>query len=178
MKLFTLIVVTAFVSCSNSTSSGDNATILKDTFANAKIIYPYTASYTSQFEIGNPEHNKIVLEILKDAENNSLDAHASLFADSVEYFSADGNFWTVTRDSLIAMGKRERAKCSFVKNEVQAWIPLKSTDRKDEWVSIWVHQIFTKNNKTDSLDFQENWLIKNGKVARIVQYTRKLNPEK
>jgi hypothetical protein len=43
---------------------------------------PYTANYSSNFAIGNPEHSKMVLDLWKDWDDNAFDRH-DYFADTM-----------------------------------------------------------------------------------------------
>jgi len=176
--LFSFISFSLLTACNNSSPGTETSAPSKDSTSSASISYPYTASYSSQFEIGEPSNAKLVLDLWKDWENNTLDEHSNLFADTVTFFFHDGSVLKTSRDSLIAIGKKERAKYSSVKDDVQAWIPANSKDKNEKWVLVWGHNISTKEGKTDSLDLQETWLIKDGKASVIYQYARKFGPQK
>ena len=56
--------------------------------------------------------------------------------------------------------------------------PLKSTDKSENWVSVWFTEHRTNEaGKKDSSYFQETWrLNKDGKVDRFYQYEAKTAP--
>ncbi|MFI5154248.1 MAG: hypothetical protein ACHQET_12990 [Chitinophagales bacterium] len=134
------------------------------------VSYPYKAGYSSSFEIGKPESSKIVLDIWKAFEDNKLDDTKALWADSVtlqfENFTFHGS-----PDSTIAGGKRDRAQYSSLIDSVDAWMPIHSTDRNEDWVAVWGREYsINKKGKKDTSDIHEIWMLRNGKVAYMSQY--------
>src|SRR5436305_5139252 len=68
----------------------DDKVKVKDKGMVDQIAYPYTAAYSSQFEMGKPEYAKIVLDAWKDFDDNSWDHVTNAMADSVVLILADG----------------------------------------------------------------------------------------
>ncbi|MCW3106718.1 MAG: hypothetical protein JWQ09_1224 [Segetibacter sp.] len=139
----------------------------------ATVNYPYPINYSSQFEIGDPEKAKIILDLWKDFDNNTLDNSASKFADTVSMLLSN----TVlhgSRDSIIASAKAYRGSYSSVESKVDAVLSTKSTDKNEDWVLVWGTEVHTdKKNVTDSVHLQETWrLNKDGKVDFMMQYVR------
>ena len=56
------------------------------------------------------------------------------------------------------------------------WESVSSNDKKEEWVTLWYRQSWedTKGKK-DSADIIDDMNIKNGKIIRLDEYTRKLH---
>src|ERR1700736_6261669 len=54
----------------------------------AQIVY--TASYSSSFAIADPSYSEKILMLWKDFENNTLDKHIDMFADTVTMMFANG----------------------------------------------------------------------------------------
>ena len=157
---------------SASTTSSDST---KGSMADS-VTYPYKATYSASFDIGKSASAKTVLDIWKAYENNKLGDSKNLWADSAtlqfENFTFRGS-----RDSLIAGGNRDRGQYTSLVDSVDAWVPLYSKDRKEEWVAVWAREYTTdKKGKKDTADIHEIWLIKDGKAAFMSQYRAHRRP--
>jgi hypothetical protein len=155
---------------SSMSSASDSTTTKKD-----DIAYPYTANYSSKFEIGNPQYAKIILDLYKDWDNNTLENSKNSFADVDSLIFADGSMIAGSRDSVYEAIKKIRNTMGILKNEVDAWVPLKSTDRNENWVAVWTKETITAaNGKKNSTYLQETWRInKDGKVDLVFQFAQK-----
>ena len=140
-----------------------------------KISYPYTALYSSNFVPGEPAHGKMILDLWKDWENNTLDQHASYIADTIVYLTADGQMIRGIEDFAAAVAQG-RDSFADVKNEVEVWIPLKSVDQNENWVAIWGQETDTgKDGNVTKNMIHEIWRInKDGKIDFMRQYVAKL----
>jgi hypothetical protein len=140
-----------------------------------KVAYPYTALYSSQFVAGDPAHGKMILDLWKDWENNTLEKHANYIADTIVYFTPDGRMIKGIED-FGAAAVQKRDSFAAVKNEVEVWIPLKSVDQNENWVAIWGQETDTgKDGKVTKNMVHEIWRInKDGKVDFMRQYVAKL----
>lgn len=139
--------------------------------------FPYQATYSSKFEMGNPAHAKKVLEIWKDFDNNTIQNHADYFADTVMIILSDGHV-VRGKDSLIAGITQYRSSLGKAVSTVDAWLATRSIDRNEDWVSIWGTETDTATDGTVSVSrLNEIWqLNKDGKVAFIAQYVGKAPP--
>jgi hypothetical protein len=155
----------------------DDKVKIKDKGANDAIVYPYTAAYSSQFEMGKPEYAKIVLDAWKDFDDNSWDHVTSALADSVVFILADGTV-IKGKESAMAAIQEYRGSLSSVVSTVQAWITTRSIDKDEYWVSIWGDEVDTKNDGTNqTTHLNEIWRFnKDGKVDLVRQYAGQ--PEK
>jgi hypothetical protein len=135
--------------------------------------YPYTANYSSDFSIGNPANSRKILELWKDFDNNTLEAH-DYFADTAVMFFPDGTM-AKGKDSIMAGAKQFRSSMSNVTSTLDAWVPLKSNDRNESWVALWGTETATSpDGKVDKRDIQEIWRInKDGKVDFMKQFSAK-----
>ncbi len=142
-----------------------------------QIPYPYTAGYSSDFKMGNPAYARKVLELWKDYDNNTLEAH-DYFADTAVMFLSNGMVMR-GKDSIYAGAKSGRAMMSSVTSSVDAWIPLKSVDRNEDWVAIWGTATSTgPDGKAEKEDLQEIWgFNKDGKVVFMKQFSSKVPAE-
>jgi hypothetical protein len=143
--------------------------VSESTFAQEK--YPYTANYSSNFKIGNPANAKMILELWKDWDDNAFDRHTNYFADTVSMFFPDGSMMR-GKDSCIAGAKRFRGTMSSAVSSIDAWMPLKSVDKNEDWVAVWGSETDTyADGKTDKREMHEIWKFnKAGKVDFMKQF--------
>ena len=135
---------------------------------------PYTASYSSAFEMGNPAYSAMILQgSWKDWEENKMDNMKSWVADTVRAYMSN-NFMTTNADSLMAHWKKGRTEYSSVIDTINAVIPVYSTDKKENWVLVWATEINTKaDGKKDTVAVMETWRInKDGKADLLLQFDR------
>lgn len=136
-------------------------------------VYPYVATYSSNFVMGNTNYSKMVLELWKDWDNNDFAAH-DYMADTIIMFFPDGTI-SQGKDSVLAGAKRVRGSMSGAVSTLQAWVPLKSVDRDEDWVALWGEETDTwADGKKETRDVQEIWKFnKEGKIALMRQYYTK-----
>ena len=135
--------------------------------------YPYTADYSSKFTIGNPEHARMVLSMWKDYDNNTFDRSAAMLADTV-MFQAPNGMVIRGKDSVLNSVKQFRGQFSSVKSTVDAWVPMHSTDRNEDWVLIWGTENDTNASGSTTNGIHEIWRVnRDGKIDFIRQYTAK-----
>ena len=164
-----------FTACSDEKKS-DTETSTAST-SKSSVTLPYTAGYSSSFEMGNPEYSATILQgSWKDWENNKLENMKSWVADTILAFQSDE---TMIRgvDSLMARWTRSRSKYTSVIDTIDAVIPVYSTDKKENWVLVWAREINTKTDGTkDTIAIMETWRInKDGKADFLLQYERDKN---
>ena len=144
-----------------------------------EIHSPYKITYSSRFAIDEPKNAETILTLWKDYEEGNLSAHKDLFADSIEMYFADGFTLHASRDSVIAVAQKHRNTFTKVADRVDAVTAVKSTDKNENWVLIWGMETTTaKNGKVDSVNLQETWRLKDGKVNLLFQYSRATAPPK
>lgn len=182
MKQVLSILVIGFLTACNANNEAkvksETATDSSAAVKKEEPSYTYTPSYSSKFEIGDPNHAKTILDLYKTWDNNKLEDGKPYFADSLMMFSADGGVMSGSADSIIASSKAYRNSLGTVTSKVHAWVPLKSTDKNENWVLVWYTEYHTRpNGKTDSTEYQETWRLNNaGKADFLMQYTRKNPP--
>lgn len=179
-KLLPCIALLVFAACNNGTSpatTGDSAAATTES-SKKEVSYPYPIGYSSQFEFADPEKSKMVLDLWKDFDNNTIDNAKDHFADSLTMIFPDMEMHA-SRDSVVASTKSYRNLYSSVTSKVDVVMAVKSTDKKDDWVLVWGDEIHTnKKNVTDTVALHEVWqLNKEGKVVFMQQYaSRKAKP--
>ena len=173
-KILFLFSIPAFAACNSgsdtkvaSMSAGDSSAVASDS-----VNYEYAADYSSKFEMGNTENVKTIFGLYKDWDNNMLDNSKDKFADSVTLIFGSGDMMAGKRDSIIAQSKAYRSRYATVTSQVHAVVPLKSTDKNEDWVLVWFKEYTTDaNGKKDSTELQETWrLNKDGKADLLYQY--------
>ena len=186
MKTFLMVfAVIFFAACNNATDADktDDATALKtdsSAVTDDNVSYAYTADYSSKFEMGKPEYAASILKLWKSWDDGNLSAARDIFADSVTMVFSSGDKVAGKRDSIIAMGQKERDMFASAKSQVHAWTSLRSTDKNENWVNIWGREVDTdKKGKVDSSEIQETWrLNSDGKADLVYQYRAAIKPMK
>lgn len=178
-KLMLFFVIPVIVSC----NSGQSKIPPSDSVGTAKkenVTFPYPINYSSQFEIGKPENSKIILDLWKDYDNNTLEKGLNNFADTVTLL-LPGMEMHASRDSILSSTKAYRNSFNSVASTVDAVMSVRSTDKNEDWVLIWGTEVHkNKKNATDSVHLQETWrLNKDGKVDFMMQFARQpASPQK
>ncbi|MBK8087710.1 MAG: hypothetical protein IPK31_07080 [Chitinophagaceae bacterium] len=175
MKQFALLaaVILFAVACQNAADTKDET---KTTETKAPAAGMFAANYSNAFEMGDMAlADKAVLHSWKNWEANKFDGLGDFFADTVTALWADGTTFTGTKDSLINEWKKVRANITTVVDSVDAYMPVYSTDKKENWVLIWVVDYSTdKKGVKDTTSYQETWRFnKDGKADLVLQYQRK-----
>lgn len=131
----------------------------------------YTANYSSNFKMGDASYSEKILALWKDFENNDLDKHVDMFADTVTMVLSEGGVVKGKADNL-AGAKAFRSSIKDYKVSVDAWMSLKSTDRNQDWVAIWGNESYTdKDGKAVTRRLHEIWgFNKDGKISIMMQY--------
>lgn len=174
--LFFLIVMAW--SCNNDSTASKDAT-KESTGATANTAatpnYPYTIDHPDNWEIGSTANTNTVLSSLKAWENGKMDEAAGYFADSVQAMF-DGLDKKMSRDSLKAMFTAQYNMYKNVHVKMEDWESVISKDKSEEWVTIWYKQHWeNKKGEKDSLSIIDDAQLKNGKIIRLVEYSRKLH---
>jgi hypothetical protein len=140
----------------------------------SNIMYPYTAEYSSQFVPGNPQHAKLVLDMWKLWDDNQIDMQNDWIADTIVLLLPDGQVVS-GKEKFMSEAKTYRGMFTNLKSSVEAWVPLRSVDRNENWVAIWGSEAATnKEGVTSTNMIHEIWRInKDGKIDLMRQYTAK-----
>ena len=162
-----------FTACNNEKKT-DTPANNDSTGAKTSVTLPYTASYSSSFEPGNPAYAAMILQgSWKDWEKNTMDNMKSWMADTITAVQSD-NSVTKGVDSLAARWKRGRANYTSVIDTIDAVISVFSTDKKENWVLVWAKEIDTDTKgKIDTVSIMETWRINTaGKADLLLQFDR------
>jgi hypothetical protein len=174
MKKTILVLFTAAIiaSCNNSSPEATVA----DTTATAvtpAIDYPYTARYSSDFSMGNPELIKVVLDMYKAVEDNRLTDLGKYYADTVIRHNFAQKEMKLSRDEMVKLATDFRAQFKEFSETPIAFTALHSNDKNEDWVLTWIKEKVVYNNgKTDSTTYQENWRFRDGKIYMVDSYAK------
>lgn len=175
-KTFFVFSLAVFAACNSGTDTKVESMSSKDSTApGTDVVLPYTADYSSKFETGDMKNAKTILDLYKDWDNNTLDNSKDKFADSVTMYFSSGEIMAGKRDSIIGQSKGYRNTLGTVNSQVHAIVPVRSTDKNEDWVLVWYteHRTDAKGKK-DSTELQETWrLNKDGKADLLYQYEQK-----
>lgn len=179
-RLLFLFCLAAFAACNSGTDTMVDSTSASDSSAaaNDTVTYQYTADYSSKFEMGDPKNVKTIFDLYTDWDNNTLDNSKDKFADSLYLMFSSGEVMNGKRDSLTELSKAFRNTLGTVNTQVHAVVPLRSTDKNEDWVLVWFTEYRTDaRGRKDSTQFQETWrLNKEGKADKLFQYEQKNAP--
>ena len=143
--------------------------------APAAMNYPYTIKQPDNWESGSPENTMVALSALKDFENGKVAESMTYFGDSV-HLQFDGLDKTMPSDSLKALFTTFRNEMKSMEIRMDDWESVISKDKKEEWVTLWYRQKWENiKGKKDSADFVDDLKIRDGKIIRLDEYTRKLH---
>lgn len=172
MKKLVLLFFVAFAcSCTNSTKTSTETADSSATTLN----YPYTIKNPDNWEIGSTTNTMIALSALKEWENGDMDKSLKYFGDSirVQFNSLDKK---MSNDGLKVFLGDGFNSFKTVKEKMNDWESVISKDKSEEWVTLWYTQIFEeKTGVKDSLSIVNDIQIKDGKIIRLSEYTRKFH---
>lgn len=178
MRKISLFVAIAILTACNSGTHQSNTEAVTSSGSGPEkqesLTYPFTASYSSDFDIGSTKNVQTLLEVYQNWDNNVLDKALSSFAENDTIFFADGRMFAGSRDSLFAVAKKMREPLGMLVDSIHAWVPLRSKDKKEDWVVVWTRQISTDaQGKSTATELQETWRFdKNGKINLMYQYAQ------
>src|SRR5581483_3488068 len=165
--------VLMFVSCN---TSGSTASATKKD----SVTMPMKVSYSSSFTISDSaRYVQEVLQSYKDWEDNKLDNGKTYFADTISWDFSDGSKGKMKADSAIKHFQKDRDSLSSSKIDMISVVGLHSTDKNEDWVSVWYKQTDTyKTGKVDSNVFNDVNHIKGGKIDYWTSLRQALKPAK
>ena len=170
-KMIYFFCVALFVMACNN---GKKETTPAEASDKPAAALPYTASYSSSFQMGDPAYAAMILQgSWKDWETNKMDNMKSWVADTATVFMSD-NTMAHGVDSIAALWKRGRAGYTSVIDTINAVMPTYSIDKKENWVMVWATEISTATDgKKDTAAVMETWRInKDGKADLLLQFDR------
>ena len=176
MRLFFLSAI-VFASCNNGGTETKEAMKDSTTVAPAMTTmnYPYTIDHPDNWDIGSSANTMTALSALKGYETGNVAESMKYFGDSI-HLQFDGLDKKMSSDSVKAMFTNFRAGMKSMDVKMYDWESVISKDKKEEWVTLWYSQKWEDmKGKKDSLDIIDDLQIKDGKIIRLDEYSRKLH---
>src|SRR5689334_1343945 len=102
-QVLSIFILGLLAACNANDAKVKSESTTDSTAATTKVepVYPYSPTYSSKFEIGDPAQAKTLLDLQKSWDDNQLADAKQLFADSVMLMTADGNMMSGSADSII-----------------------------------------------------------------------------
>ena len=110
-------LVFALISC-NSDEKKEPET--KSAASEASSNLPYTATYSSKFEMGDAKNAEAILTAWKAWDDGNLQTSRKLFADTMHFYLRDGSEMHGPTDSTLAGAQTYRNTFATVKSTVHA----------------------------------------------------------
>ena len=178
MKRLILFFLTGIAfSCNNEATDTKDAK--KDSAATTTtettMNYPYKIEHPDNWEIGSTSNTMIVLNAVKAFQDGNVEESLKYFSDSL-HLQFDALDKKMTKDSVKALFTAMRNDYKSMDVKMNDWESVISKDKKEEWVTIWYRQKWEDmKGKKDSADFVDDLQLKDGKIIRLSEYTRKIH---
>lgn len=169
-----LVLSCCMVACTSKDDSKDES---KPAMATASsVTLPYTAGYSTDFNNNVSDSDLlVVLNSYKYWENGDLKALRSTLGDSVAAESPDGLKFSGKADSLAKIWTIYRDSLSSVSIKMDVWLKNHSVKDSANFINVWYKEIDTfKTGKVDSANYEDDNMIKDGKIVWISSHKQKL----
>ncbi len=167
LMLFSCIAFFA-ISCNNNGDKADSKAAASS--SDVKYDYAYTLDKPyKNWQPGDQQHVVTVLKSLKAWETGDMEACMVAFADSVDV-RFDGFRQKFSKDSLKTFFAAGKAGVSSVSIKMYDWESVISSDKKDQWVTLWYDETTTdKAGKTETIAIVDDLKIVDGKITELDQ---------
>ena len=173
--LILFLIPLCFAACTGNSTDSTSATKDSVTVAKDSVTLPYTDAYSSNFVPGKQADVLTVLNNYKAWEQGDMAALKATLADTVEMIFASGTHIKMAVDAAMGEAKKFRDSLSKVQLTLYAWTSNHSVDKNEDWVNVWYKEIDTyKTGKIDSVDYEDDNLLKGGKIAWTSSHSQKL----
>jgi hypothetical protein len=158
-----VVLIASLLSCKNESKPLNEK---KESPLNKNsAAYPFTASYSLNWQPGDERKALLVLNCLKKYVEGDIKGSAAYFADTAEFIGDKFRF-RGSRDSLIKILADMRNASTAVTKRFDTWATLYYPDKNETWVTLWYTEIMKdKKGKVDSIYYTDDVLIKNNQIA-------------
>jgi hypothetical protein len=159
-----------FLSCQSESKPG---AIRNDSaIAKAPIAYPFTPKYSINWQPGDEKNALMALNCLKHYVDGDMKGAFADIADTVDFYS-DFYHFHGSKDSLQVILTAQRNELASITKSFDTWLTAYYPDKDENWVTLWYTETSTdKKGKTDSLNYSDDVLIKNGKIREYDEKIR------
>lgn len=135
--------------------------------------YPYKIKLPDNWAVDTSHTNTMTaLTALRAFETKDTTAMKKCFADSMT-FNYDGGVFKGTPSQFAKMTSDMTKALKSVKIKMSDWEAVVGKGNKEEWVTMWYTEYNTDlKGKTDSVEYVNDMLFKDGKIARLDEYAR------
>jgi len=136
-----------------------------------KPTYAYPVRYT-EWEIGNPENIKTVLDLYKAWDNQDAGKVAGFFADTVKLrLPTEREEFVIPNSKINDVLKENRGMYDSTSNNILSAVSLHDRESNEDWVMITTYNKWVeKNGSRDSVLYSDNWKIKDGKIKFLMSF--------
>jgi hypothetical protein len=140
---------------------------MKGDMAIQPVSLPYTATYSSQFAMGNPAQAKMILDMYQAYEKNDFSGE-SRFSDTVRFILPDGQVLQ-GRDAVMSTLTQGRNAAPSPDFTINAVMPVHSVDKDADWVLVWGSQTGGASGSTGRTEFHSIWMVNKDQKVDYVQ---------
>ncbi|MES2279731.1 MAG: hypothetical protein V4592_27110 [Bacteroidota bacterium] len=139
--------------------------------------YPYKIAHPDYWTMDTSHVNTMTaLTTLKAFETMDTVTLKKGFADSLE-FNYDGGKFKGPIAEFIKMTAGMSTTMKGLKIDMKDWESVVSSDKKEEWVTLWYIQKWTDDKgKADSVSLINDMQFKGGKIVKLNEYDMHFKP--
>lgn len=165
MKKYILcvLIISACIAACDTKGKEEGST---ETASVSSVELPYKPSYHTEFTHNISDSDLlVVLNSYKHWETGDMKGLRSTLADSITFFFSNGYKYSGSADSFITEAAHYRDSLGSVSIEMITWLKNHSVKDSSDWINVWFKEIDTyKTGQVDSAEYQDDNLIKNGKI--------------
>jgi len=167
-KIIYLIVGVCFLASCNNEKNAENNTSSAD---KTKPVYSYPVKYT-EWEIGNSENSKTVLDFYYAWYHKDLSKIASLFADTIRLrIPTERNEIVAANNEINEKLQANRSMYDSTSNNILSAVSLHDRESNEDWVMITTYNKWVeKDGKRDSVLYHDSWRLSNGKINFLMSF--------
>ena len=173
-----ITALTLFNSCEEKkaaeTNEASSATVSSESgSAKAKPEYLNSVKYT-EWEIGDPANIKTAMDFYTAWNQKDIKRLGEIFSDTVRLrIPEERGEIMLTQDNLQEALENNRGLYTSTETKIISAVSLHDRESNEDWVTISVYNKWTeKSGKRDSLLYNDNWRLKNGKIAFLMSYEK------
>ncbi|GAB3914165.1 nuclear transport factor 2-like protein [Mucilaginibacter boryungensis] len=166
-KSYLLLLMPLLLAACTPKASSDTATKAAADVPN----YPYKIKHPDYWMMDTSHANTMTaLNALKAFENMDTTGLKKAFADTLE-FNYDGGKFKGPIAQFIKMTSEMATSMKGLKIDMKDWESVVSTDKKEEWVTLWYVQKWTDaKGKADSISLVNDLQLKGGRIVKLDEY--------
>lgn len=139
----------------------------------SKPEYLSSVKYT-EWEIGDPANLKTALDFYTAWDKQDIPRLTEIFSDTVTLrIPQERNEIVITQSNIKDALSKNRGLYTNTANYIISALSLHDRESNEDWVVINVYNKWTeKSGKRDSILYNDNWRMKNGKINFLMSYEK------